>query len=863
MPVKKSRVSPRTPAIPWGKCIAKSIEVDVAGLTVYEHCRNVGEVARTLIERLPAPVVPLLGESPVATAACHDVGKISPGYQRKYFNEYLRELGSELADSKKSDFEEKHAKVSEVAVNAYLGAKHDSSPLAVVVGSHHGVRIEDRKLTDEVPQVGGTSWASERQALLQRLVDEYGPLVDEPAPDLDVLSGLICVADWIGSDEEHFPPAGLPEGIDLSTHAHAAVEACGWGPIVIRPGLSFKDIFSNEPYPIQRDFVRAVDSPGLYVLEAPMGLGKTEAALYTAYRLMEEGHNSGFYFGLPTRLTSDRIHRRVLDFVKHVFLGDDWEVRLAHGQAWMKAFEHGGKDLGAGKPWFRPSKRALLLPFAVGTIDQALLSVLKVRHHFVRAFGLAGKVVILDEVHSYDVYTGTLLDLLVKRLLAIGCTVIILSATLTSARRYCFFEEPALLGEDDSYPLISMQSEAGTRAISSPPPKNRSISVSVESLTDGEVASLAVEKALSKHCVLCIVNTVAQAQRWYNEVKAAMPEEAFDVGILHSGFPAWRRSSIEDEWMDRLGKEGDRSQGCVLVSTQVVEQSVDIDADLMITELAPTDMLLQRLGRLWRHDRPDRPCHSPVVIIVTGEVKNIDSIEELEDRLGKPNCRVYQPYVLWRSHTVWSSVSEVRLPDEIRTLLESTYAVPSEDEPSFLIEALTRLKRRRKKLERLALAAQANTKGYCTMPDDERAATRYSELPTTDALLVQGVDATGSTASLVLSDGQTVKVDAFTKNPWVSAQLHRNLVRVPAYLLDGVVTPMYFAKHFYDATALLVLDEGGELRLEGTTTSLRYDDERGVQKEAVPTTAPMKKLALMAETDDRDNWEGGLDEFGW
>ncbi|MFW5741230.1 MAG: hypothetical protein ACOC1F_12775, partial [Myxococcota bacterium] len=158
-------------------------------------------------------------------------------------------------------------------------------------------------------------------------------------------------------------------------------------------------------------------------------------------------------------------------------------VRLAHGQFWLRAFEYGGGvELGAGKSWFKPAKRALLLPFAVGTIDQALLSVLKVKHHFVRTFGLAGKVVVLDEVHSYDVYTGTLLDVLVERLLQIGCTVIVLSAG---------------------------------------------------------------------QCVVCIANTVAQAQRWYCEAKGEMPAQSFDrdasaVGLWEADVraPPHRRAMV-------------------------------------------------------------------------------------------------------------------------------------------------------------------------------------------------------------------------------------------------------------------------------------------------------------------------------
>lgn len=856
----KKQPPQKIPDFSWKMCIAKTTEDGEPGLTVAEHCRNVAEVSRALIERLPAAVIERLGASPITVSATHDVGKVSPGFQKKYFNKYLENVCPKVANLSAVAFEDKHAIISELALTARLGVEPNTSPSAAVVGAHHGIRTADSPLVDGSPRTGGPAWAAERQALLEELEAEYGELVDAPAPDLDALSGLVCVADWMGSDEGFFPPAGLPAGVDRAEVAREAVAACGWTTVEIRPGLSFAEVYDFEPYPMQSDFVDAVTGPGLYVLEAPMGLGKTEAALYAAYRLMEAGHNSGLYFGLPTRLTSDRIHQRVQAFLDTISVNGE-RVRLAHGQAWMRAFEHGGAALDAGREWFRPSKRALLLPFAVGTVDQALLAVLKVRHHFVRGFGLAGKVVILDEVHSYDLYTGTLLDLLVRRLLELGCTVIILSATLTAARRRSFVDGG---GAGDAYPLVSASRGDDQVFVPTEAPADQTVDVALGPASEAEVAELAAVKAASGHCVLCIANTVAGAQRWYNAVKAAMSEGAFEIGLLHSGFPAWRRRQIEDLWMERLGKDGNRPEGCVLVATQVVEQSVDIDADLMITELAPTDMLIQRLGRLWRHHRPDRPCQSPVVRIVVGDMDGVDSLEELEEALGVPNCRVYQPYVLWRSFQVWKALGEVALPGDIRSLLEATYATPSTPEPTFIGAAHKRVEAHRKKLARLALSARASAEGYCTMPDDERAATRYSELPTIDALLVQKVDISGSaSATLELSDGASVTVDAAVKNPKVTAALHKNLVRVPHYRLPTATTPKYLGRHFFDATALLLIGSSGALNLEGDDTALRYDDERGLQRDAPVPAALGGEPWTGGGTDDPGDWEGGLDEFGW
>ena len=353
---------------------------------------------------------------------------------------------------------------------------------------------------------------------------------------------------------------------------------------------------------MQESLEGIVSGPGLYIVEAPMGMGKTEAALHAAYQLMEKGDNYGLYFGLPTRMTSDLIHVRVNKFLS---AAAGAHSRLVHGQAWLKG---GGEEFLPGSAWFHPRKRALLSPFGVGTIDQALMSVLRVKHFFIRSFGLAGKVVILDEVHSYDVYTGTLLDELVKKLLEIGCTVIVLSATLTDERCRSFFHGEAI-PEKTAYPGLTFRQKDGpVETIPVKPPPPRTVRVSMK---PGECETESVENAVRRagqgQCVLRIANTVADAQRWYRALKSRMQQDAFPVGLLHSRFPAYQRRKLEEKWMCMLGKNGDRPNGCVLTATQVVEQSVDIDSDYMITDIAPTDMILQRIGRLWRHERKNRP----------------------------------------------------------------------------------------------------------------------------------------------------------------------------------------------------------------------------------------------------------------
>jgi CRISPR-associated endonuclease/helicase Cas3 len=808
-----------------------------------------------------------LGQCPAAVAACHDVGKVSPGFQLKYFRDYLRKHCPELAGLDLSGFETKHAKISEAAMNGALRPGVRESLLGSVAGAHHGVR-DGSGHPDDAGTFGGTAWSKERRSLISCLCERFGPLSEsESLVDPHVLAGMVCVADWIGSDERFFP-APDQSVIDQAGRAREAVATCGWHTVRFLPALSFEQVFGFSPHQLQSDFFERVVSPGLYILEAPMGTGKTEAALYAAYRLFTSGLSSGLYFGLPTRLTSDKIHERVQPFLRKI-AGDDTAARLAHGNAWIHAFKPGGEALAPGREWFRPSKRALLMPFAVGTIDQALLAVLKVRHFFVRCFGLAGKVVILDEVHSYDVYTGTLLDLLVRRLLEMHCTVIVLSATLTDKRRAALLAQTQ--PEQDTaggYPLITAETGTGCVVYKPDPPPGMEVAIQLDDPGLERLAEDVVSRANAGQCVLCIANTVAKAQLWYNQIKAAMPEGAFAIGLLHSKFPVWRRARLEARWTQALGREGPRPDGCVLVATQVVEQSVDIDADLMISELAPTDMLLQHLGRLWRHQRNHRPCAHPRLLIVSRPLAAVTSLEELIEALGKPSSRVYAPYVLWRTYQVWADIRTLALPEDIRPLLEKTYDEPGGDSPDFIVEARADLARRCQKLRGYANTARADVVGFPAMDDNENVSTRYSEVPMLDVVLARSVEISGTTAAMVLSDGEKADVNCFQWQRQAALALHRNLVPVPFYHLPDAMTPKYLTKYFHARTPVLLIADNGDLLMDGNKTCLRYDDERGLQLEQTGQLPgshdPWSEDPVDIDYDlDHDEMEDALDELDW
>ncbi len=850
---KNGRNSERTiPQIPFLQCYAKTREGGSPGISVIEHSVRVAETAKALLGVLPEAIRDVFPEDVIAMAALHDIGKISPGFQLKYFSDAIRELYPEYSDIVSSGFCSNHTEIGSGAINHWTGEVLESAPAAEIAASHHGGKQGKTILTDTGSEYGGPSWSCERKKAIHHLTEKYGMPVNNSynTSILAAMAGLVSVADWIGSDDELFHNQD-----DEGGSAEKAVEKCGWFYPEFYQKFSFKDIFGFGPYPLQSALADMADQPGLYVVEAPMGMGKTEAALYAAYRLLAAGKASGIYFALPTRLTSDRIHERMESFLKCISKTHP-DAILAHGNAWLKAFmsgktsnsEEGRED---NSVWFHSRKRSLLYPFAAGTVDQALMSVLRVRHSFMRTFGLAGKVVILDEVHSYDLYTGTLINTLIRQLMDLNCTVIILSATLTAERRDKLMESyPNKMNrkgksENNSYPLITECSSDKIRSVGQPGPPEKQVAVSLKPFTESEIAESAVEHAQRGECVLCIANTVATAQVWFNQIKSCMVQEAFPVGLLHSKFPGWRREELEKNWMDKLGKNGNRPQGCILVATQVVEQSVDIDADFMVTELAPTDMLLQRMGRLWRHDRI-RDCKTAEVCIVANDLTAADSKESLIERIGKSNARVYAPYILWRSWKVWKERNHIALPRDMRDLLEHTYT-ELEDEPDFILELKQTLKERSKKLEQYAISVSSNG-ALPVLKDDENMVTRYSDYPMMDCVLAKNVDVRGRMAELDLSDNRKLKINSDDRNCYNAVHLHRNLISIPCFRIPQFEMPGCLRKYFYDKTPVLVICEDGELLLDNTPIGFRYDDNRGLCRNR-ETAVNQRKLSTDEEDD--------------
>lgn len=811
------------------------------GRNVFNHCQIVGEVARGLLRiNVNSSVEKLFPSGSELIAACHDIGKVSPTFVEKLYRAAGRGAHSHPSLVNVDPSLERqwggHAGVSELAAKAM----RVPARIPEILGQHHGYSppVADKRANDE--GLGGPPWQQERERLVEALktaLHSEWPEFLTPT-QARVLAGLTTVADWIGSGEFFEDPDS-----EWEPCVGQAIDAAGFVPISVTPDLSFEDIFPFHPNAAQARLAEVAAQPGVYLLEAPMGLGKTEAALYVAYQQIAQGQASGIYFALPTQLTSNRIYTRFNTFLDAILPPDDsHRALLLHGHAWLVETEMGEEGRPGGS-WFNQAKRGLLAPFAVGTLDQALMAVMNVKHGFVRAYGLAGKVVILDEVHTYDAYTGTLLDALIDFLREAGCTVIILTATLARERRQQLLRIEV---RKDDYPLITSCPAAGESSeLVLPPPPSNPVSVSLV-----ERDETAVEEALARaergQQVLWIENTVGEAQERFQVLAARAAETGVEVGLLHSRFTPQHRSAREDLWVSLYGREGWPQRpisGRLLVGTQVLEQSLDIDADFLVSRFCPTDMLLQRFGRLWRHQQTPRPTGSHrEAWLLAPELPAATA--KPEDAFGV-TAAVYAPYVLCRSLEIWQGRQTVTLPDDIRPMIDATYAAREETgEMARWYRELQEGNRRRtgqRAMEQLARGALAESGK--TLPE-HKAGTRYSDMESVEVLLLRGLlpDAGCRATELQLMEGETHWLPwdrhQLRHSEWraLGALLTRQQVRVPVYQAPGTTSlstlRQYGFHHcFYlgrpeaeEALLRVVLvDQAGELRgLGGEPAHDRY-----------------------------------------
>jgi len=681
-------------------------------------------------------------------AAAHDIGKAIPAFQAKSSAYIPNDLDLRIEENilfagfpirPYIGFSNPSISPHALATQLLLRREGISENIAAILGAHHGKPatsfevvnhpIEAYPTNYHMGESGREAWTSIQRELLQfalQFADFQAP-EELPTPNMSaqvLLSGLVIMADWISSNEHLFPYIRIeddPRCLDSQARAEAAWQKLRlpkpWkiNHLWMMPDSLYQNRFGFGPRAVQLAasvIASRVYQPGILILEAATGIGKTETALAVTEAFGSKARRTGMFFALPTQATSDGIFPRVRNWVDAQ--GDGRHaMTLAHGKAQFneeyRAMFEGGRGIydedayGAYvHSWFEGQKKALLADFVVGTIDQLLMMALKHKHAMLRHLGLSNKVVVIDECHAYDAYMNQYLDMALRWLGAYRVPVIVLSATLPAKKRAMLVEaylnavKPTLMRRDvlgrgspsvpgkaadwtrsRAYPLLTYTdgSEVHSEAL---PDDGNAREVSIQYITEGTLAGRLSELLSGGGCAGVIVNTVRRAQAIAEVLRARFGEEY--VMLQHARFLAPDRAQNEAELRRLLGKpsESERPPLCIVVGSQVLEQSLDIDFDVLITDLCPMDLLIQRMGRMHRHDR-ERPEKLRCAICLI--------LQPADGGFAEGTAEIYKLYPLMRTRAFLPE--RITLPRDVPDLVQDVYDddIPLPEEPPGYAEA--------------------------------------------------------------------------------------------------------------------------------------------------------------------------------
>ena len=585
--------------------------------------------------------------------------------------------------------------------------------LFVAALSHHGRPLQlDDPDKDSNPRI----WRSfgeldprEYTEHIGRLVREWFPgafVTDGPplpsAPEFQHhFLGLCNLADWIGSNEDYFPYVDEPRDDYINTardNAELAIKTVGLNVKAQRkafagvPGFNaLFDRISEPPNAVQQTARDApLDAP-LVIIESETGSGKTEAALWRFAEMYADGNVDGLYFALPTRAAAVQIHERVQRFVANLFPkghrpavvlavpGYDPDADADAAGITLAVYDaHAAGHHEDDKPWASENpKRYLTAQIAVGTVDQAMLGSLKVKNAHMRAAGLARNLLVVDEVHASDSYMSEVLTAVLDAHLGAGGYALLMSATLGSVARQRWLGDTGTMSLPDAiavpYPAVSTRD-----SIEDTGENGQAKTVRMESRPamrePSAIAHIAVDAARAGAKVLVVRNTVDYAVNTWREVAALAGDDGLETLLHHGRYAAGDRKYLDGCVEKLLGKDNRSCKGCVAVGTQTLEQSLDIDADLLITDLCPADVLLQRIGRLHRHDRDDRPPDyaTPQCIVLTPGDDLTPLLASGRDANGLgPHGGVYEDLrILEATRSLIEEYDDWRIPEMNRELVE-------------------------------------------------------------------------------------------------------------------------------------------------------------------------------------------------
>ena len=603
-------------------------------------------------------------------------------------------------------------------------------PLFRAVTGHHGRPPREF----DTPDLGHKVACAICIEAAARFTDQALTVIDPPPlPRLDsaarhhlawFLAGLAVAADWLGSGRRWFQPVVASDHTDLRRYwleialprAHRAAADAKLLPSTVSADSSLSRLFpgfSARPLQVWSETVDIPDGPVLFTIEDATGSGKTEAALVLAHRLMAARRADGLFFALPTMATANAMYARLGDVYRRFFVpGSAPSLVLSHSRRSLhegfttsildaaevpQSGPHEPADQTASiqcAAWVADDRRkAFLAEIGSGTIDQAIMAVLPTRHAPLRLLGLSRRVLIIDEAHAYDAYMTKELHGLLEFQAALGGSAIVLSATLTARQRgelqaafLAGLGAEAMADRAVEYPLTTTVSRAGILLNRSPIAPGLSRRVAVERVSDRTEAIAAIAAAARAGAAVAWVRNAVDDAIDAVEVLRAI---GIDAALFHARFAMGDRQDIEAEVLARFGRTGSPQgrAGRVLVATQVVEQSLDLDFDLMVTDLAPADLLIQRAGRLWRHQRGERPIHGPRLLVLAPEPVDDPSPAWLGAELRRTGFVYPDHALLWRSARTLLGCGCIETPDGIRDLVEAAY---DRDAPTAIPAGLAR-----------------------------------------------------------------------------------------------------------------------------------------------------------------------------
>lgn len=662
-----------------------------------------------IISNNETDVLDLAKTTALFLAAAHDLGKAIPAFQcRKIIKNCAAEeenknriINADLPF--KTNLNNPDNIHHSLASELILDQNGFSKTMSVVLGGHHGQPPSKHDIDNAECYPDHTGFCDDRWKSVQTELLNYAAYlsnseitvlkqIELSIQSQVLLTGIVIMSDWIASNEDLFPYKKSFENIAADSDRRVQ---CAWDnlhlPSIWAASEEWKNSdlyerrFGYVPRPFQKvvfDVAKSTPDLGLMIIEASMGEGKTESALVASEVIAQRFGQSGMIFALPTQATADGIFLRVINWIRSATAGykEDSSIFLAHGKSrYNKKYTliaDSKWNVGTKKDniivheWFNGRKKGLLSDFVIGTVDQVLMAGLKQKHVALRHLGLAGKIVIIDECHAYDEYMGSYLYKVLQWLGSYNVPVLLLSATLPPRRRItllnAYLNQKESLSDDEclmlnsDYPLITYTS--GNKVMQrSSESSSRHTDVHINIIKDEDLFSVLDEKTSGGGYIGIIVNTVRRAQNITKNLKERYADE---VSLLHSGFTSLDRTTRESAVLESLKKENRKAAPyrAFVVGTQVMEQSLDLDFDLLITDICPMDLLIQRVGRLHRHDnaRPHLLENAYCYVLDTG----CDFEEGSESIYGK--------YHLINTRYLLPDI--IHIPEDIPRLVRTAYS---------------------------------------------------------------------------------------------------------------------------------------------------------------------------------------------